>query len=268
MTAINRKAMAMKNGGMRGFGSVDAYSRLAPSLDKGWVERFVLEQRLLGVPGRRIGDSLALVESHVAESGESAETAFGDPQVYAKKDAPEQAGLSSDRVDPRWSLGIVLGLAGMLVSTFSAQAGFAGQSTLTLTVGHLVVLAIVSGAMALLFFAPRALARVLASSPLRSWIGWMALLAAMVGALLLLRDPVGEIGVAGAVVTGAVLLTVGFLVQLRSYLGGRVQEDPIVGPGEQPARSRAGLVAVTIFPGATIAMIGFSWLLQQIPLLF
>lgn len=254
----------MEKRGMRSFGSMDTYTRLAPSVEKGWVEQFVLEQRLLGVSGRRIGDSLALVESHVAESGESAQAAFGDPQAYAKEDAPEQTERSSDRIDSGWSLGIVLGLAGMLLSTFSAQAGFSGESALRVTVGHLVVLAMIAGLIAVLLFAAHTFLRTLTRLPMRSWIGWMLLLPAMVGALLLLPHPVGEISVLSALIIGTVLLTVGFLLHLRAYLGGRVQEDPIVGPGEQPAKSKAGLVAVLIFPVATIAMIGFSWLLQQI----
>lgn len=243
---------------------MNAYIRLAPSVEKGWVEQFVLEQRFLGVSGRRIGDSLALVESHVVESGESAQAAFGEPQAYAKEDAPEQTERSSDRIDSGWSVGIVLGMAGMLLSTFSAQAGFSGESALQVTVGHLVVLAIIAGLIALLLFAAHAFLRALTRRPMRSWIGWMLLFAAMIGALLLLPHPVGEIGVVSALIVGAILLTVGFLLHLRAYLGGRVQEDPIVGPGEQPAKSAAGLVAILIFPVATIAMIGFSWLLQQI----
>lgn len=248
----------------RNFAALDAYTRLAPSVETGWVEQFVLEQRLLGVPGSRIGDSLALVESHVVESGESAEAAFGDPRRYAEEDAPEQSERSSDRLDRGWSLGIVLCLAGMLLSTFSAQAAFSGESSLRVTVGLLVVLAIVAGSVALVLLATPALMRALAQFPMRSWVGWLLLLAGMVGALLLLPHPVGEIGVVSALVLGAILLAVGLLLQLRAYVRGRVQEDPIVGPGEQPVRSRAGLGAVLIFPVATIAMIGFSWLLQAI----
>ncbi|PWB97215.1 hypothetical protein [Homoserinimonas hongtaonis] len=265
MNTMSRRGAPMNKGRRTGFGSIETYTRLAPNVDKGWVEQFVLEQRLIGVSGKRIGDSLALVESHVAESGESAQAAFGDPQAYAKEDAPAQSERSSGRIDRGWGFGIVLGLAGMLLTTFSAQAGFAGESALQVTIGHLVVLAIVAAAVALLVLKTHALMRVLAQLPIRSWIGWMVLLAAMVGALFFLPHPIGEIGVLAASVIGVVLLTVGLLVQLRAYLGGRVEEDEIVGPGEQPGRSRAGLVAVLIFPAATIAMIGFSWLLQQIP---
>ncbi|MCH1882034.1 hypothetical protein [Agrococcus sp. ARC_14] len=255
----------MDKQGMRGFGSLHAYTRLAPSVDQTWVERFVLEQRLLGVSGRRIGDSLALVESHVAESGESALAAFGEPQSYAKDDAPDHLERSSDRIDRGWTLGIVLGLAGMLSSTFGAQAAFSGAATLQVTAGLLVVLAIVSAALALVLLAPLALARVLTNPPMRGWVGWMLLLAAMVGALVLLRQPVGELGVLAALSVGAGLLVVGFALQLRAYLGGRVQDDPILGPGEHSTGSRSGLAAVLILPVATIVMIGFSWLLALIP---
>ncbi|WP_156027143.1 MULTISPECIES: hypothetical protein [unclassified Microbacterium] len=55
---------------------------------------------------------------------------------------------------------------------------------------------------------------------------------------------------------------------MRAYLGGRVQDDPIVGPGEQPESASAGLVTVFVLPLATVVMIGFSWLLQQIPGMF
>ncbi|WP_165063870.1 hypothetical protein [Marisediminicola senii] len=265
---MNRQDVTMNNGGTRGFGSIDSYTRLAPSVEESWIEQFVLEQRLIGVPGTRIGDSLVLVESHVAESGESALTAFGDPRAYAKDDAPEQSPTSSDRIDHGWLLGIVLGLCGMLLATFGLQAGFAGESALQVTVGHVVVVAIVAAALALLILTPRAIMRAVAQGPLGSWIVWMLLLAAMVGALFLLPHPLGTVGVLTASCIGAILLTAGVIVQLRAYLGGRVQDDPIVGPGEQPARSRAGLFAVFVFPVATIAMIGFSWLIQQIPALF
>lgn len=39
---------------------------LAPSVERDWSEAFILEQRLLGVSGRRIGDGLVTVEAHAA----------------------------------------------------------------------------------------------------------------------------------------------------------------------------------------------------------
>jgi hypothetical protein len=268
MTTGNRKAAPMNLSDRTGFGSVDTYTRLAPSVERDWIEQFVLEQRLLGVPGRRIGDSLVVVESHVSESGESALAAFGEPRAYAVEDAPEQPGQSPHRIDPGWGVALVLGLLGMLLTTFSAQAAFTGESALAVTVGHLVLLAIVSGSLALLLFASHVPLRMIAQHPVRSWVGWIVLLVVMVGALLLLPQQVGEVSIGVASAIGVALLAAGFLLQLRAYLGGRVQDDPIVGPGEQPDSPRAGLVTVFLFPVATSLMIGFSWLLQQIPGMF
>lgn len=58
--------------------------QFAPHTDKQWVSNFILEARLLDVPGATIGDCLAEIDSHVVESGESAQEAFGDPAVYAR----------------------------------------------------------------------------------------------------------------------------------------------------------------------------------------
>lgn len=246
-------------------GAVDTYTRLAPNVEKEWIEHFVLEQRLLGVPGERIGDSLALVESHVRESGESAFSAFGEARAYAMEDAPEQAQRTPHRIDREWGFALLLGLVGMLLTTFGAQAAFAGESALRVTVGHLVMLAIVAATLALLLLAPQVPMRMMAHHPIRSWVGWIVLLISMVGALLLLPQQIGELSIWVASAVGVVLLAAGFLLQLRAYLGGRVQDDPIVGPGEPPRSARAGLVIIFVFPMATVLMIGFSWLLQLIP---
>lgn len=57
---------------------------IAPHVEPGWVEAMLLELRLQGVSGERIGAALAEVEAHVVDSGESAEEAFGDPVEYAR----------------------------------------------------------------------------------------------------------------------------------------------------------------------------------------
>ena len=238
------------------------YLRLAPNVESDWVEQFVLEQRLLGVSGKHIGDSLAVVQSHVAESGESARAAFGDAQAYAVADAPEQ---KLGHIDSGWVLGIVLGLAGMLLSNVGALAAFSGDGSLAVTVGMLVVGTMIAGVLALVLRAPRTMLRSLAAHPVRSWTGWMLFLAATVAALLVLQHPVADIAAVAILIVGVTLVAAGVGVQLRAYLSGRVDDDTIVGPGEQPSQSRAALVAVFIFPVATAIMVGVSWLLQRIP---
>jgi len=56
---------------------------LAPHVDEAWADSLLLELRLLGVAGDRIGEAVSEVESHCAESGQSAQEGFGDPVEYA-----------------------------------------------------------------------------------------------------------------------------------------------------------------------------------------
>lgn len=49
-----------------------------------WRDALVFHLRMDDVPGDRIGDILLEVESHLAESGETPEDAFGDPKAYAQ----------------------------------------------------------------------------------------------------------------------------------------------------------------------------------------
>jgi hypothetical protein len=54
---------------------------LAPHVDKKWAQDFILELRLLGVQGVRIGAALSEVESHCSESGQGAGQTFGQCHV-------------------------------------------------------------------------------------------------------------------------------------------------------------------------------------------
>lgn len=48
-----------------------------------WREEFVLALRVRDVSGPRIGDALAEVDTHCAETGQHPEASFGDPESYA-----------------------------------------------------------------------------------------------------------------------------------------------------------------------------------------
>ncbi|GAA1343837.1 hypothetical protein [Arthrobacter roseus] len=49
-----------------------------------WLDSFTLELRLRDVPGVAIGDAVATVEEHCSDSGEDAQSAFGDAREYAR----------------------------------------------------------------------------------------------------------------------------------------------------------------------------------------
>lgn len=55
-----------------------------------WADELTLELRARDVPGKEIGDALAHVESFCADSGQSAEEAFGAPREYASGLWPER----------------------------------------------------------------------------------------------------------------------------------------------------------------------------------
>ncbi|MGY1847140.1 hypothetical protein [Blastococcus sp. SYSU DS1021] len=66
-----------------------------------WCGAFVLELRLRDVPGPVIGERLAEVERHCAESGETPAEAFGDPTSYARQIDTES---SPERVSGVWTV--------------------------------------------------------------------------------------------------------------------------------------------------------------------
>jgi hypothetical protein len=71
------------------------------STAQAWSDDLLLALRLRDVPGARIGEVLAEVQSHVAETGEDPRVAFGQPRAYADEVA-DALGM------PRRGLGSVL----------------------------------------------------------------------------------------------------------------------------------------------------------------
>lgn len=239
------------------------YHRLAPSAEQDWVEAFVLEQRLLGVPGDRIGDALAVVESHVAESGESAQEAFGDPKVYASETAVP--GPATDLASS-FVTGVALGLLGMLVTLAGVHPWLAGEGRLEITVGWLVMLALVLAAAAVFVKTTETVLRLVVS---RMWLaaGLAAAYFAVVVVLVVSLDrTVAEVPVQVAVAVGVALLAVGTALELREVFRGGV-EDPVVGPGETaPARRVTGFGVLTAFlmPLITAAMVVIAWVVTAL----
>lgn len=267
MNTTNRKAGPGDGpqAGTRAPSRAGDHLQLAPHVEQGWVEDFVLEQRLLGVPGDRIGDALAVVESHVVDSGEGARDAFGDPVAYAAASASTYR--VDDDPDPSWILGSGLGLAGMLLTLFGTQAWIDGDGQMALTAGHLVALASVLAAFALLHLASEPLLRLVLRRPWTALGLFVLHFLVMVAAFVFLRATVAHVPVAVAVGAGVATLALGTLMEWRSRTAGQL-EDPILGPGEgRPARSRPGwfgVLTLLIFPLITLAMVGLSLLLSRL----
>jgi hypothetical protein len=108
----------------------------APSPTRAYCDDLLLALRAREVPGSRIGEILAEVESHVAETGESPRTAFGPPREYADEVAdalglPRTSLLGFLRRSLRWSdlvVSIVQGLTCFVLADglWSLGAGSTG----------------------------------------------------------------------------------------------------------------------------------------------
>jgi hypothetical protein len=57
--------------------------------DRAWVDRFLVQLGRQRMPPEEVSKALAQVRSHCADSGQSAQDAFGDPAVYATNIAAE-----------------------------------------------------------------------------------------------------------------------------------------------------------------------------------
>lgn len=194
-----------------------------PHVEADWSEAFVLELRLHGVDGRRIGAALAEVEAHCAESGESARSAFGDPVTYT-------ADLDLAPAAPSPGLGGTLlttglGLLGMLL-TLNAVGALRTDTDVELTTGVLAVavLAVAGVALAVRFLGP------LVRALVRHW--WMALVvggvpvALFVLVLVLGRHTLLALPPLPVLVAGIALVAANTVLALR----GPDLADPVVGP--------------------------------------
>ncbi|MDQ3525931.1 MAG: hypothetical protein M3451_12880 [Chloroflexota bacterium] len=61
-----------------------------------WRDDLILQLRLKNVPGDRIGDILLEIVSHLAESGEAPDDAFGEPKHYAESRAVSRSKSQED----------------------------------------------------------------------------------------------------------------------------------------------------------------------------
>lgn len=112
-----------------------------PPVDEKWAETFIVELRLIGVQGVRIGAALSEVESHCSESGESAQRAFGAPVDYARSLQLPVDSVHSPAGMVRSLVPIMGQLLGMLMLNWSFGAWLDSQS-LDITTGHLLIASI------------------------------------------------------------------------------------------------------------------------------
>ncbi len=84
-----------------------------------YTTKLIYLLRMKNMPGSQIGEIIAEIEAHVAESGESAQDAFGDPAEYA------DARVGGRRFPGRWGrIGALPGILVAAVGGFCLATGF------------------------------------------------------------------------------------------------------------------------------------------------
>jgi hypothetical protein len=105
-----------------------------------YVNRLVVALRMRDVPGERIGQVVAEVEAHVAESREEPIEAFGSPEEYADRVSAAMDPTAEKR-HRQTRRGMLMGwpttLAAMLMA--DGVAGLASDQRIELTAGKLVL---------------------------------------------------------------------------------------------------------------------------------
>jgi len=254
---------------------------LAPHVDEAWADSLLLELRLLGVAGDRIGEAVTEVESHCSESGQSAQEAFGDPVEYAQSLQLPEAADNSTQAILRSVTTILVQVLGMWLLDWSFEAWIGGQQ-LELTVGLLVsstacLLAVVALAR---FIDP--LLRRLVHHPIPGVILTYLTGAAAIVIPLILLDEVIWRGSAGlGLATGAAVLVGGVVWAIaRLHAHGAEEEDPITSPfanagtspGDDAPKCRRGLFGSSLvftltytamIPAGTVILLAMTWTLHQ-----
>ncbi|QFG67857.1 hypothetical protein [Ornithinimicrobium pratense] len=233
---------------------------IAPSVEKAWRDDFIIELRLRSLPGEAIGDALMTVESHVAESGEKAQDAFGEAKTYAREVA-----AATGTAARGWSVSAatvastLLGLAGMLLSVRAFGSWLDGEP-IGVTTGELVGLAVLILLASTLFF----------TATLRMLVEhrWLALpvpallVGGLVGLHIALDEPLFELPALAVGVAGVLSLTASVLL---SWVEEPAGLDQVTAPGQAPTvTTKSRMAAVLIFPLMTLGLFIFTWVLHLI----
>lgn len=239
--------------------------RYAPHVDPRWAERLVLELRLQGVAGDRIGAVLAEVDAHVVDSGESAPDAFGDPVTYARSLGLPVSRAQSRGATTRAVAASGLQLVGMLAVLWSLPPALDGEP-LQASAGLLLVLAVLVAAVLTLGARTERVLRAVLDHPVLTALTVAVGAGALVALGLTVRTPVVTLPPVVVLVGGAVVLagaTAWEAIELRDG------DDPVVGPhdGEAPHRDPRGRFAVLTgllaVPVATVVVAGVTVLLPR-----
>lgn len=238
--------------------------RVAPHVDPAWAEELLLELRLQGVAGHRIGEVLTEVDSHCAESGEPAVEAFGDPVAYARS-----LGLPPDEEQSLAAIGrsaapTSLQVLALLPALWGFTALRAGEPV-EITLGMLVSTGVIAvGIAALVLFGEQVLRLAVHRPFLAGLTMGPILVVPMVVGMVLLDSVVTTVPAAGALGVGGALMVGGTAWELARRRRSGDDADPVTGPleNEEAAQTRIPLLdflSIWLLPLFLLAMLALEW---------
>lgn len=233
-----------------------------------WCDDFVVELRLMDVSGDVIGERLAEVEAHCAESGETPHEAFGEPNAYAKTVGAESPKKPAGDVWGTAVLSMIQVLV-LLVGTRAAGAWVAGEQ-LQYNAVQVVCLTVAAAVVVLLPLALRLIVHrpALVGLPYIAGFTALSLGTALAGRLnlpVLITTPAAPVTVGMFVIT----LVLGWV----SYRNLSTSPDPVTSPlinGDQVGGAARGaktsgermmaLCIGSVLPVAYVFLSAASWL--------
>lgn len=204
-------------------------------VDAEWVDELVIELRLRGVSGRRIGSTLLEVEAHMAEHGGEVFDVFGEAKAYAEAlELPDEQKWTVPEV-VRLCLVTVLAMVGTTLLIGGTAAVFTGGIADINLAGLLVQAGGVVVVVVALATWSEPLLRLIVERSVVSMIVIGAAVALIVMASLLVPGPVVSVPAWIGIVLGGMLL-LPFITSMLLRRAGKSADvdDPIRFP--QPRR--------------------------------
>lgn len=230
-----------------------------PHIDRAWRDTFVVEQRLADRTGAEIGDALATVDTHCAESGESAQEAFGDPAAYSRSlvdGTPER----TFRLRPATVIGLVLGLFGLVAVPRAVDAWVQGTQV-AVSQGDLVAVGVALVLTLLVALRPGPALTLLVRHRSLTFALPFAVLIVLIVPQALLRDAVTEFGWGAVSAVGVLALILQVVLTWADF----AEPDQLIDP-RQPAQGRTALQWLTalIFPFLTLVVLGMDVIFRAV----
>lgn len=240
---------------------------LAPHVEETWAEGLVLELRLQGVSGPAIGEALSEVESHCAESGESAHHAFGDAVEYARSlRLPVSEGMTLRSIAAA-AAPTVVQVVGMQTTVWTFMA-FSRSTDLEITSGQLLWVVLLLGAMAGIVRYWDKVLRFVVHHPVGAVFAFAAGTSLLAVVSVLTSAVVATLPATPALVTSSLVLLGGALWERSRTRSG--VDDEITSPldtedtadGAEPSRRPTGILSSLTYltiPTFTVLLLVVVW---------